>query len=242
MSDHPATGPIAAATARLVSWLTQHAAGTAVHVGPPKDTDAGPVELTVWPLALLPEPGARSTVGRQRDPFRLQVRHLVTAGGPAGSSAAALDRVLVAAVETGEAALTVVLEPLPPHTWLALRALPRAALLIDVPAQIARPLPRVPVVRRPLRVQSTPLRPLHGRVVGPGDMPLAGIRVEVVATGTSTYTDATGSFDFAALPADQPTRLRLRGKDRPLLAELDAPITSGSVTDPVIIHCDLEEV
>jgi hypothetical protein len=73
-------------------------------------------------------------------------------------------------------------------------------------------------------------------------MPLAGIRVEVVATGTSTYTDATGSFDFAALPADQPTRLRLRGKDRPLLAELDAPITSGSVTDPVIIHCDLEEV
>jgi hypothetical protein len=152
----------------------------------------------------------------------------------------ALDQVLIALMDGHDLALR--LDPVPPQLWLALRVLPRAAIHIDVPAHVARPVPPVPLVRSPLWVQDVPLRPLHGRVLGPQATPLSGVRVEVVATGTSTYTDSSGEFRFTSLPADQPTRLRLSGKSRAPLAHLVAPLGSGPAADPFIIHCDLEEV
>jgi hypothetical protein len=231
-------GPIAAATARLVSWLAG-AVSVPVRVGPPAGTGASGPEVSVWPVALLPERAVHGS-GQAREPFRFQVRYLVTAGGPVEQLSTVLDQVLVAAVRAGD--LTPRLDPVPPQLWLALQVAPQAAIHIDVPTQVARPVPPVPVVRSPLRVQDIPLRPLHGRVLGPQDTPMSGVRVEVVATGGSTYTDADGGFSFTALPADQPTRLRLSGKSRPLLADLVAPLDRGSVTDPFIIHCDLEEV
>jgi hypothetical protein len=213
-------GPIAAATASLVEWL----AGTAdvsVQTGPPAedesdgdgDGDGQSHGLSVWPLALLPERELRSA-GQQREPLRFRVRHLVTGG------TAALDRVLVAAMRAGEPAVS--LESPSDHAWLALRARPRPALLIDVPTTVARPVPAVARVRSPLQVRGGPPRAVGGRVLAPGELPLAGIRVEVVSTGAWTYTDSAGRFAFAAVPDEEPVRLAVQGKGIRLIAQAQA--------------------
>jgi hypothetical protein len=236
----PATsGPITGATNRLVNWLSG-VVSVPVRAGPPAEAGSDRPGVAVWPIALLPERAVHGVGWRGREPFRLQVRHLVTAGGEVEQVGGALDQVLLALLDARD--LVLHLEPVPPQLWLALRVQPRAAIHIDVPAQVARSVPPVPVVRSPLRVQDIPLRPLRGRVLGPRETPLSGIRVEVVATGTSTYTGTSGEFSFTGLPADQPTRLLLSGKSRALLADLMAPPGGDPAADPFIIHCDLEEV
>jgi hypothetical protein len=194
----PERGPIASATASLIDWL----AGTAdvqVRAAPPRASDSdsdsdsdpdGGAGLSVWPLALMPERELRNA--GQREPLRFRVRHLVT------GSVDALDRVLVAAVENGEPVVT--LDQPSDQAWLALGVPPRPALLIDMPARINRPTPSVPLVRGPLQVRGGPPLAVSGRVLGPGDVALTGMRVEVVSTGAWTYTDAAGRFAFAAVP------------------------------------------
>jgi len=232
MSPENGHGPIQEATAGLVSWLAS-ATDAAVRTAPPDDTDDDvdhPV-LSVLVLALAREQELRSA--DRREPLRFRVRHLVT--GPVASDVTArlLDRVLAAAVETGEP--MVVLEPPPPELWLALRATPRAALLVDVPTQVARPAPVVPLVRSPLQVRSGPVRSIRGRIVGPADMPLTGIRVEVAGTGAATYTDTSGRFTLAAVPDEESLLMRLSGKGREFLADV---VTSS--VDDIVIHCDLD--
>lgn len=211
-------GPIEAATAELAAWLAG-AAGEDVPVGPP--VDGGPTAgLTLWPLALRP---ARQTRGTgAREPYRFTVRYLVSAAGPA--ALARLDRVLAAAAAEGEPEL--VLEAGDPALWRAFGVPPRPALLIDVPAQVARPLPAAPPVLRPLRLRQLAMRDLDGRVVGPEEQPLAAMRVELVGTPYATHTDAAGRFRIAGVPhdpeqPDRPVRLRLVGRGRTLTAEVD---------------------
>ncbi|MFJ6194625.1 carboxypeptidase-like regulatory domain-containing protein [Micromonospora sp. NPDC092111] len=209
-------GPIEAATADLAAWLAG-AAGEDVPVGPPTDGDAG---LTMWPLALRP---ARQTRGTgAREPYRFTIRYLVSAAGPA--ALAGLDRVLAAAAEAGEPEL--VLEAGDPALWVTLGATPRPALLVDVPAQLARPLPAAPPVLHPLRLRQLGIRDLTGRVVGPQEQPLAAMRVELVGTPYATHTDTAGRFRITGVPHDpeqpgQPVRLRLVGRGGTLTAEVD---------------------
>jgi hypothetical protein len=159
------------------------------------------------------------------------MRHLVSV---AGGDTDLLDRALVAAAVAGEP--TLVLDPPPAELWLAFGVPPRPVLLLDVAVRVDRPTATAPLVRQPLRVTSAPLRSLYGQVVGPGDLPLSGVRVEVTTTGAATYTDAAGRFSFASIPSDLPARLRLHGRNRHLTAE----VATGS-TGAVVIHCDLEE-
>ena len=81
------------------------------------------------------------------------------------------------------------------------------------------------------------MRALSGRLVGPGGVALANMRVEVVGVGASAYTDRSGGFAFAGVPGAGALRRRLTGRGR----RLEADVEPGS-TDPVTIHCDLEEV
>ncbi|MDZ5442158.1 carboxypeptidase-like regulatory domain-containing protein [Micromonospora sp. 4G57] len=211
------TGPIETAVADLAAWLTG-AAGDAVPVGPPRDdADGG---LTVWPLELRP---ARQTRGSgAREPYRFVVRLLVCATGPAALPR--LDRVLAAAAAAGEPEVTLTAGD--PALWRAFGVAPRPALLVDVPAQIARPVPPAPPVLRPLRLRQLEMRTLDGRVVGPEQQPLAAMRVEVVGTPYTTHTDTAGRFRLAGLPhdpdePDRPVRVRLVGRGRTHTAELD---------------------
>jgi len=212
------TGAIEAAVADVAAWLTG-AAGDPVPVGPPRDDPAG--GLTVWPLELRP---ARQTAagGEAREPYRFVVRLLVSGAGPAALPA--LDRVLAAAATAGEPELALAAGD--PELWRAFGVAPRPALLLDVPAQIARPLPPVPPVRHPLRLWQLGMRTLDGRVVGPERQPLAAMRVEVVGTPYATRTDGAGRFRLVGLPHDpddpgRPVRVRLLGRGRTFTADLD---------------------
>ncbi|MCW3819482.1 carboxypeptidase-like regulatory domain-containing protein [Micromonospora sp. DR5-3] len=212
------TGAIEAAVADLAAWLTG-AAGDPVPVGPPRDEPAD--GLTVWPLELRP---ARQTMGSggAREPYRFVVRLLVSGAGPAALPA--LDRVLAAAATAG--APEVVLTAGDPALWRAFGVAPRPALLVDVPAQIARPRPPAPPVRHPLRLRQLDMRTLDGRVVGPERQPLAAMRVELVGTPYATETDHAGRFRLVGVPHDpddpgRPVRVRLVGRGRTLTADLD---------------------
>jgi hypothetical protein len=231
MTD-PGSGPIARSMSALAAWLST--VDTQVWVGDPGAAEAPASGLCAWPVGVLAEQEVRATTVRQ--PLRLRVRYLLTAGGAAGGADAArlLDPVLNAAA--ADDAVSVVFEPVPVELWRALELRPRAALLVDVPAQVERVTPRPPLVRGPLRLDGRPLRALSGQVVGPGDVPLAGIRVEAPMVGASTYTDNSGRFAFGGLPAGDPARLVLVGRGRQFQAEVNADADA-----PVLIRCDFEE-
>jgi len=218
------SGPIAAATASLLEWL---AATAEVEVR--TATPRAPVEdgLSVWPLALLPERELRNAT--KREPLRLRVRHLLT------GDVDALDRVLAAAVAAGSPSIH--LDPPSDQAWLALGAAPRPALLIDMPARVARPTPTVPLVRSPLRVDTAPPVAARGRVEASGGIAMAGVRVEVVSTGAWTYTDRAGRFAFAAVPEESPVRLAVQGRGRRLVAE----ITPDQDLSDLVIQLNFEE-
>ncbi len=229
-TDRP-DGPVAAATADLAGWL-RDAVGTPVRIGPPTAIETGDPVVATWPLELRPDHEARGT--GQPMPMRLILRCLVCASGAVDEATRLLDRVLVAAAAAIDR--VAVLEPPPPATWLAFGVAPRPALLFDVPLQIARRGASAPLVRRPMQVETMSMLALRGRIVGPGDIPLGDMRVEVASTGHTTHSDPNGEFVLAGVPSGEPARLRVRGRGRYLLAEIDTPST-----DRVVIHCDIEE-
>ncbi len=229
-------GPIETATANLLAWLGD-VTDAPVHTGLP-DAGAEGTGLSAYVLALLPGQEMRSPGTSQ--PLRLQVRFLVTAHGPVDEANRLLDRVLVASAAVTEPALQF--KALAPELWTALGVPPRPAFLVDVPGRVDRQQSVVPRVRMPLQVHDVAIRGLEGRVVGAGEVPLTGVRVELAATGASTYTNTRGGFSFSAVPADQPVRLLLRAKGRDLQAEFATAVTDDPDAGPLVIHCDLEEV
>jgi hypothetical protein len=231
MNPDPRDGPVAAATADLVAWL-RDAVAMPVHIGPPTAIDTGDPVVAAWPIELRPDQEARGA--GQRMPMRLILRCLVCASGAVDEATRLFDRVLVAAAAAVER--VSVLEPPSAQTWLAFGVAPRPALLFDIPLQIARRTPSAPLVRQPMQVQTMSLLALRGRIVGPGDIPLSDMRVELASTGHSTHTDPNGQFVLAGVPAGEPARLRLRGRGQYLLAQVDTPST-----DPVVIHWNMEE-
>lgn len=223
----PERGPIETATADLAAWL-ERASGGPVRIGPPVDEDeAG---LALWPIELRPEHQTRSTGAAH--PYRFAVRFVVAGSGPAALGL--LDRVLTEAVRAGEPALR--LDGVDQAVWSSARAMPRPALVFEVPAQVAYPVPNTPLVRQPLVVKQAGMRPLAGEVVGPGGQPVAGVRVEVAGTALVAYTDPRGRFAFASVPAADRLRLRLLGRGRTFTAEV-----AGAEDEPIVIHCQFTD-
>lgn len=150
-------GPIETATAWLVDWLACMT-GSPAMAGPPlapaKDDapDGTEASLTAWPLFLVPERELRTA--HRREPFRFRVRYLVVPTGQGDAGTRLLDRALVSAIEAGVPAID--LTPVSDQAWVAFGCAPRIALVLDVPAQIARPTPEVPIVREPLRMTVAP--------------------------------------------------------------------------------------
>lgn len=232
-AEHPAgPGPIESATQDLLAWLAD-AAGQPVRLAPPgdratdkaHDTSGG---LTLWPLELVPQRQTRSG-GNGREPYRFGVRYLLAVSGPDGLGL--LDRVLTAAVREGEPQIS--LEAGDPALWQAFGVAPRPAAFIEAPAQITPPSISAPPVRHGLQVTIIPRVTLSGRVVGPGDVPLAAMRVEVLGTPLKTETDAQGRFLLAGVPEAPEVRLRLVGRGKILTAQVDPTDTD------LVIKCDL---
>jgi hypothetical protein len=88
-----------------------------------------------------------------------------------------------------------------------------------------------------LRIDAAALCVIRGRVLGPQDIPLAGMTVSSPTTGTSVVTDPGGDFTLPGQPAGRAVQLRLSGRGLHLRVDV-VPAT----TDPVVIHCDPQEV
>ncbi|MDM4722265.1 carboxypeptidase regulatory-like domain-containing protein [Micromonospora sp. WMMA1363] len=212
---HTRYGSIEAAVTNVAAWLTD-TVGEPVPIDMPRNDGDG---LVLWPLELRSVLQTRGGTGR--DPYRLVVRLLVCGTGTAALSR--LDRVIAAAASAGEPEVRLTAGD--PALWRVFGVAPRPAVLVDVPAQIARPQPPVPPVLEELRVRQVDMRTLAGRVVGPRQQPLAAVRVEIEATGQATYTDADGRFRLAGVPLDpdqpdRPVRIRLLCRGRVDVTEL----------------------
>jgi len=224
----PGPGPIESATASLLDWLGQ-TAGRPARLAAPAETVGGAAEdgVALWPLELRPQRQTRSA--GHREPFRFGVRYLVTATGP--DALRLLDRVLTAAVTAGEPEIS--LEAGDPALWQALGTAPRPALLVDVPAQVEHAQQSAPPVLHPLQIKHIARSTITGLVVGPGDEPMAAMRVEVLGTPYATHTDAQGRFTVAGVPEAAEVRLRLVGRGQTLTAAVD-PAEAD-----LVIHCEL---
>lgn len=216
-------GPIESATAELAQWLTR-TVGEPVWVGPPADAERP--GLSLWPLALRPETQLRGA-GR-REPYRFGIRYLITVGQPA--SLGLLDRLLRAAAVAGEPAVS--LDAGDPRLWRSFGVAPRPAVFIDIAVQIDRPLAVAAPVTRPLSLRQLELTSFTGRVVGPGEQPVASMRVEVLDTQYATHTDDAGWFTVPGVPAGAAIRLRLRGRGHVMTAEVNP------ADDDIVIHCE----
>jgi hypothetical protein len=216
-------GPVEAATQDLMAWLAK--TGQPVRQAPPSDTGDG---LTLWPLELRPQPQVHSG-GPHREPFRFAVRYLLTASGP--HALRLLDAVLVAAVRAGQPQF--ILDAGDPALWHAFGTPPRPALLVDAPVQILYLDKTAPPVLHPLQLSIIPRVTLTGRVVGPGDVPLAAMRVEVLGMPLRAETGTDGRFTIAGVPEADTVPLRLVGRGQVLTAQVDP-------TDAdLVIKCDL---
>jgi len=241
-------GVLSDADGRLRAWLAAAAGDTTVASGLPEDDDtdrgtgaqrgAGDTGLTTYLLAI--EPARKMAPDPHRPaPVVLRLRYVVAAHGSSDAEALDLiDQLLAASVDAPlPTDLEVDFAPVPIDVWQALGVRPRPAVNVLVTARYAPPVPEVPLVREPLKVVGGGLRLLRGRVVGNGDVPLAGAEVVVAATRATTRTSDQGAFEFSSVPDSlDPVRLAVRTKGRTFTA--DVRPDDG---EPVVVHCDLLE-
>lgn len=180
---------------RLDDWVQRVLGPIAVTFEPPLPARDGK-GVSCYLLAVVGNPPLR---GNRRPPLQAALQYLVTTWAERPQEAhRLLGELAFAALETTD----FVLEPEPPPmaTWQALGLLPKPSLMLRVPVRRARAEPETPLVVEPLVVRQAPMIPLHGVVVGPGNVPVAGARIELPALGRYAVTDRRGCFMFEAIP------------------------------------------
>lgn len=194
--------------ARLVDWVgSVLGADVGVGLGPPgPGTPAG---VNLYLLEIAPAPPPRGAAGAAALQFAL--RYLVTTwGDDARKAHALLGELLFAAMEAP--GLEVDTLALPTEVWVALGAAPRPGFVLRVPVRREKPVARAPAVRE-LVTRYAPASPMVGRVLGPGDLPVAKAFVELPELRLVATTDAEGRFRFPMVPTEPRTRaLRVRAR------------------------------
>jgi hypothetical protein len=215
----------------LKNWIAAVCDGAQVSFAAPRLEEEGEgVGLYLMELINAP-PGT----GVGRSPLRLTLRYLVTtwAGEPVKAHRM-LGELVFAAMEKEDC--EVELEPLSAPVWQAFGVPPRPSFVMRVPLERQRAEKRAPLVRTRLTVHQSPMRPLHGQVLGPGDVAIMGAQVVLPALNLVARTDFKGRFRFPAVPTQPPiTRLRVsaRGQEVPVTVNPRGIFTSEA---PLIIH------
>ena len=219
------------AAAQLQSWAGTVVPGARVVLGPP----AGAATEDQVSLHLVQIEGRPPPRGPRRPPLQVDLHFLVTAASPRPEAELHMvGELLFAALARDD--LEVELHPVTPGVWRSLGTGPRAAFILRVPFQRALPEPRAPRVRGPLVTRTVPGRPLHGQVLGPGNVPIAGAAVELPALQLFTSADAGGNFSFANVPPEPPPRLVVRAK-----GSVQTFVASEAPGTPLTIHFQIEE-
>jgi hypothetical protein len=194
----PFDGPLGAARSSLVSgWITPTLGDIPVVFGQGAlaETSESRIELAL--VDLLPV----TTAPAAHRPTSLQLlaRMLVTAMGSGA------DQMLVAlafaALERGSPELER--ESIDIDRWRTGAAERKPGLVIRTILERPRVLRQPPRVRE-IVTQWSGQRPLLGRVVGPGDTPIAGAHIELDGAGVDTFSDHHGYFRLSAVPVGPP--------------------------------------
>jgi len=184
---------------RMAAWVRDVLGDVPTSFEPPGVTLPGGRSIGLYLLDFAP---ATSTRGDGRPPLQFRVRYLVTAWNEEASAAHDdLCELAFSALETPEFEVDV--EPLGAAAWTAFNTPPRPSFSVRLPLRQERPRVAVPSVRAPLVLTPSAMVPLYGVVLGPGDVAVAGARVELRTLGLVTLTDHQGRFRFAGAPADR---------------------------------------
>lgn len=230
-------GPMIDALDReLGDWLKATTPKVAVSLMPPSDAAVDKPLVNCYLLALAAAPPTRSVGTRGPAPQQFALRYLVSVTAAAQEDAhRVLGPLVFAAMD--RLGCEVELDMLPPELWLALGVKPRPAFILRVPLRLARPEPTAGVVLHPIVINEAPLRSLSGRIVGPGDIPLAGARLELPSLQLAVRSDHRGRFTFPPIPSDPlPPELVITARGRVLRVAPDkhlGPDHTLTITFPI---------
>lgn len=200
-------------------WIGSVITGVEVALGLPSD-DAQRAQIGLYLMDLSQSNCAR--VGKLQ-PFKINLRYLVTARSPRAEEAhRLLGELIFAALQKPEKEapdFEAVVEPLPVEAWAVLGAAPQPSFFLRAPLRRERPEAAAPVVREPVVLHPSPMRTLSGAVYESGGTPIMGARVELLTLGIATRTDEWGRFRFAGVPSNG--RLRLLAQAKGQTKEVD---------------------
>lgn len=207
----------------LQEWLGSIAPGIPVSlaIGPTSDANRGiAIRLVeVAPRVVPLSPGHRSSA--------IALDYLVTVGiEDAQQAHAALAEIAFAALDSGSFELVAGRSVAELCAASGIALVPglvlRTELRRDVPVRLA------PLVREAPKPSLEPLVQARGRVVGPGNFPIAGALVTIAGSSRCCTTGPDGRFRFA-IPAGQPATVTARARSREVSASL-APETETILT------------
>ena len=211
---------------RLKAWVESVVGDVAVAFTPPGDAQADPV-VHLYLMKIIPVLAAPDAT---RLPKQVKLCYLVVVrSADPEQMHKLLGELVFAALDSTD--FEIDYDPLPPETWLALGSELQPGFVIQVPFNRERPTANPQLVRVPMVTRASSITSMQGVVVGPKDLPLAGILVELPGLRQYQRTDAHGRFRFPTIPAEPATKLlRVSGKGH----ELEVNVEQGA--DPVVIH------
>ena len=214
---------------RLKDWVGSVIEGQPVNFRAPGDKQA---EFGIC-LYLMAIREKKAPAGAGPAPLQVSLQYLVTTRAAEPEQAHnVLGRMLFAAMENSE--FEVELEPVTAEVWSAFGVPPQPAFLLQVPLRKERAAPVAGRVRQPPIVKTAPLAAFRGVVVGPGNIPLPGARVEIPLMRLSTTTDHKGAFQFTALPSGLAIQLHVQAKGKAL--SLTAAEDRADAESPFVIQ------
>ena len=186
-------------------------------------------------LSLGPVPPNQT---RRATTFQFQVRYLISTWAETVATAHQMLADLVFAA-MADASFEVELTPPSAETWKALGLNAQPAFLLQTTVWRSKVLPVAKRVLHPMVPNVVPSAAVRGRLVGPGDLPIAGAMIQLPSIAKSTETDAGGYFSFPMVPA-QPKSLvfvvRAKGETQTLTGE-----RRDDDQVPIQLHFQLKE-
>jgi hypothetical protein len=215
---------------RMVAWVQSITGKTKVSLELPRLAADGP-GVNIYLLEVLATPVLRQV--REPEPLRLTLRYLISTSADSSEEAHRLLANLMFAA-LGSPDMEVEAEPVPHSVWQSFGQPVRPSFVVRVPLLQPRVVKAAPKVRKPLIVKISPVQPLLGQLLGPGDAAIMDALVEVPALNLSTRTDTEGRFHFAAVPTQPPIQLlRVHAKGR----QIDlVPPRRPSLDQPFVVH------
>lgn len=222
---------------RVRDWMLTVLDGTQVILSKPGVSENHETGVSLYLLEIVESPPPRTN---SRTPLQFALLYLVTTWSQDVEQAHRwLGELLFAAMEHPE--FEVNLDPPPPELWAGFGVAPCPSFRLKVPCRRARRQARGKPVMQPLVIQQSPVRPLSGQVLGPGDVPVMGARIEIPGLGQHTRTDAQGRFYFSRVPSDPaPTSIRVEARGQEL--QVDPSPAWEKEETPLLIRFELTEV